>query len=125
MLATQPIANHLPTISGNWLACQCWPNVGKPPPTLATIGDVGPTSDCYLGCSGKNAVGDSQLNIKSFADKLTLEMYITVGREYPNKQTNGLSHPGGRRTYPQFTARRQATASSLATPIVALQSHHL
>ncbi len=36
-------------LSGDGLACQRWSNVGKLPPTLATIANVGPTSDCYLG----------------------------------------------------------------------------
>ncbi len=48
MLAGQTFANHLPTISCDWIPCQRWANIGKLPSTLATIANVGPSSDCYL-----------------------------------------------------------------------------
>ncbi len=76
------LPNQLPTISGDWLTCQHWPNVGKPPPTLATIGD-GPMLDCYLGTCLEQLAPQSSMIYRECIDKLLISQLIMQSINQP------------------------------------------
>ena len=53
-------------------------NIGKPPPTLATIANVGPRSVCYLGCS---SIFPNQRYVATVKKSCSLRWYCFRGKQ--------------------------------------------